>query len=452
LERLERASRTLVIHEALEKLLAGEDLSRAEADRVMEELFSGRGTVVQRSAFYTALEMKGWTRDERVAFDSAQARHPGERALQSEDASPDQAAAFSEFIHIATVYAMRGDDMSRREAENAMEEMLRGQADDATIARLLTALRFKGEAVDEVVGFAEAMRRHAPRIFPDGHPIALEALVDTCGTGGDARGTFNVSTATAFVVAGAGVRVAKHGNRSHSSLCGSADVLEHFGARIDLPPEGVARCIEEVGIGFLFAPAMHSATRHVAKVRQELKFRTVFNLLGPLTNPAGASAQVVGVYDPGVTELMAQALGELGVKRAFVVHGEDGLDEISISGETYVSELRDGSVRSHSLIPEDFGLKRAPLEAIRGGDAKRNTELIRDVLGGESGSGDESEPRRDIVLANASAALVAAGRAEDFREGVAVAAESIDSGAARNKLESLIAFSQSQGHSARSAG
>ena len=342
-------------------------------------------------------------------------------------------SSIAEIISMAT----DGYDLSRREGENAMHEILSGAATETEIAQFLTALRFKGETVDEVVGFATAMRRHAPRIFPNGHPIAEEALIDTCGTGGDARGTFNISTATAFVVAGAGVRVAKHGNRSSTSLCGSADVLEQLGTRIELPPERVAQAIEEVGIGFLFAPAMHSATRNVAKVRRELGFRTVFNLLGPLTNPANASAQVVGVYDAGVTELMAQALGELGVKCAFVVHGADGLDEISISGETYVSELRDGAVRNSTVTPEDFGVKRAPLEAIRGGDAKQNAEIILTLLG----RAQAHRPHRDIVLVNASAALVAADRAKDFREGVALAAESIDSGAAREKLDKLIEFS-----------
>jgi len=239
------------------------------------------------------------------------------------------------------------------------------------------------------------------------------------------------------------VRVAKHGNRSATSLCGSADVLEQFGMRIDLPPERVARAIEEVGIGFLFAPAMHAATRNAAKVRRELGFRTVFNLLGPLTNPANASAQVVGVYDAGVTELMARALGELGVKRAFVVHGADGLDEISISGETYVSELRDGDVRNYRVTPEDFGVKRAPLEAIRGGHPMQNAEIIHKIFG-RSLQYQEHTPHRDIVLVNASAALVAAGRAKDFRDGMALAAQSIDSGAAREKLERLIAFSNEQ--------
>ncbi len=343
-----------------------------------------------------------------------------------------------------------GEDLSRVEAEAAMEQILSGSASDAQIAGLLTALRMKGETVDELVGFATAMRRHAPPIVAHRPWPAEEALVDTCGTGGDAAGTFNVSTAAAFVVAGAGVRVAKHGNRSISSRCGSADVLERLGVRIDLPPERVAEAIEQVGIGFLFAPVMHSATKHAMPARRELRMRTVFNLLGPLTNPAGASAQVVGVYAASLTELMARALGELGVRRAIVVHGADGLDEISIAAETYVSELRDAIVRSYIVTPEDFGLHRAPLDAIRGGDAKHNAEIIHKILG-QSLHHRAHGPHREIVLANAAAALVVAGRASDFVAGVKLAAESIDSGAARDKLEALVAFSASEaqrGHAA----
>jgi len=331
--------------------------------------------------------------------------------------------------------------LSRLEAEAAMEQILAGKSNDAEIAEFLSALRAKGESLDEVVGFAVAMRRHATPIFTPGHSMAEEALVDTCGTGGDVSGTFNISTAAAFVVAGAGVRVAKHGNRSISSRCGSADVLEQFGARIDLQPERVAKCVEEVGIGFIFAPAAHASTRHAMAARRQLKTRTIFNLLGPLTNPSGASAQVVGVYDEGVTELMARALGELGVRRAFVVHGEEGLDEISISGTTYVSELRNRVVQNYEVTPEDFGLKRAPLSAILGGDAAQNAEIIHKILG-RSLLYREHGPHRDIVLANASAALVAAGRAADFRDGVSLATESIDSGKAREKLDAFVAFTQ----------
>jgi anthranilate phosphoribosyltransferase len=333
------------------------------------------------------------------------------------------------------------EDLTRAEAEAAMEDILAGRASDALIAGLLTGLRIKGETVDEVVGFAKAMRRHATPIFPRGHVPRNEVLVDTAGTGGDARGTFNISTAAAFVIAGAGVPVAKHGNRSFSSQCGSADVLEALGAKIELAPERIARSIEEIGIGFMFAPAMHAATRHAMPVRRELRMRTVFNLLGPLTNPAGASVQIVGVYEPSLTELVARALGELGVKRAFVFHGADGLDEISISGETYISELRDGDVKSYTVAPEDFGLRRWPLEEIRGGDAKRNAEIIHQIFG-RSLLYRPHGAHREIVLANSAAALVAAGRATDFLDGVRVAAESIDSGAAREKLETFVAFTQ----------
>jgi len=336
-----------------------------------------------------------------------------------------------------------GKHLSRSEADAAMEEILSGRASHEQIVSLLSTLKTKGETVDELVGFATAMRRHAPPIFPPNHAHADEALVDTCGTGGDASGTFNISTVVAFIVAGAGVRIAKHGNRSISSRCGSADVLEQLGVEIDLPPESIARCIENVGIGFLFAPAIHTATRHAAAARRELKLRTVFNLLGPLTNPARASAQVVGVYDANVTEMMAQALGELGVRRAFVVHGADGLDEISLAGETRVSELRDGAVRTYNITPEDFGLRRAPLDAIRGGDAKQNAEIVHKILG-RSLLYREHGPHRDIVLANAAPALVAAGRAQSLLDGVQLASHSIDSGAARERLDALVAFSQAE--------
>lgn len=353
-------------------------------------------------------------------------------------------------IQEALEKAVRDEDLTRSEAEAAMEDILAGRSNEVQIAGFLTALHIKGETVEEVVGFAKAMRRHASPIFPRGWPHRNEPLVDTCGTGGDARGTFNVSTAAAFVVAGAGVHVAKHGNRSYTSKCGSADVLEQLGVRMDLGPEQVAKCIEEVGIGFLYAPAMHTAMRHALPVRRALKIRTVFNLLGPLTNPAGASAQIAGVYDAELTDLVARAMGELGVKRAFAVHGADGLDEISISGETQVAELRDGMVRSYTVTPEDFGLPRAAIEQIRGGDSKENAQIIHKIFG-RSMLVKEHGARRDIVLANAAAALVAAGRATDFLEGVRQAAHSIDSGAAREKLDALVKFtlaSASYGQSA----
>jgi anthranilate phosphoribosyltransferase len=342
-------------------------------------------------------------------------------------------------VQQATEKISTGAHLSRPEAERVMEAILAGDAATEEIAALLLALRAKGESVDEITGFATAMRRHAATIFPVGHKILDEPLIDTCGTGGDARGTFNISTVVAFVVAGAGVRVAKHGNRSTGGRSGSADVLEAVGVCIDLPPAKIAQAIEEIGIGFLFAPAMHAATRHATAARQKLKVRTVFNLLGPLTNPANATAQIVGVYDHALTEVVAQALGGLGVRRAFVVHGADGLDEISLSGETFVSELREGKVRNFTITPEDFGLASAPLEAIKGGDAKFNAEIMHKVLG-RSLLYREHNAARDIVLINAAAALVTAGRAADFQEGVQVARASIDSGAAREKLEALVAF------------
>ena len=325
-----------------------------------------------------------------------------------------------------------GSDLSRMEAEAAMEEILSGRAVEDSIVALLSALRTKGESVTELVGFARAMRRHATPIFDD-QSRPDELLVDTCGTGGDASGTFNISTAAAFVAAGAGVRVAKHGNRSISSKCGSADVLEALGISLDVPPARIGAAIREIGIGFLFAPAMHTAMRHAMPARRRLG-RTAFNLLGPLTNPAGARAQVVGVFSGKIVEKIAMALCELGVERAFVVHGAGGLDEISLAGETTVGEVRGGVVRLYEVTPEDFGLDRAPLDAISGGDAAHNAALIRAIFAGEK------SPRRDIVVANAAAAIVAAGRAADFLEGALLAAQSIDSGAAREKLVALIAF------------
>jgi len=323
-------------------------------------------------------------------------------------------------------------DLARGEAESAMEEILSGRASEEHILALLRGLREKGVTVEELVGFATVMRRHATRIFPPGHAAESWTLVDTCGTGGDSTGTFNISTCAAFVVAGAGVRVAKHGNRSISSKCGSADVLEALGARLDATPERVAQSIEQVGIGFLFAPAMHTAMRHAMPARRALGGRTVFNLLGPLTNPAGARAQVLGVYERGAVDLLARALAELGAERAFVVHGADGLDEISLSGETHVAEVRSGSVRAYTVTPEDFGLQRAPLSALAGGDAQHNAAIIRGILEGEPG------PRRDIVLANAAAALVAAGAAADLRTGVSHAFRALDSGASQRKLHALV--------------
>jgi anthranilate phosphoribosyltransferase len=328
-----------------------------------------------------------------------------------------------------------GATLSRADAEAAMEELLAGRAQHEEIVRLLGALRARPYAVDELVGFASAMRRHAERVFADGD-VAPERLVDTCGTGGDTSGTFNISTAAALVAAAAGARVAKHGNRSVSSRSGSADVLEALGARIDLPMERAGTAIREIGIGFLFAPAAHRAMRHAMRARRELGGRTIFNLLGPLTNPAGARAQVLGVFAADMVELVGQALAELGAERAFVVHGAGGLDEISLAGETIVAEVRVGSVTRYAVAPEEFGVARAPAEALRGGDAAENAARIQRIFGGQRG------PARDVVVVNAAAALVAAGVAEDFREGAHVAAEAIDSGAAREKLAAFVAFTK----------
>jgi anthranilate phosphoribosyltransferase len=331
--------------------------------------------------------------------------------------------------------------LSRDEARAVMTEVLTGQCTDAQIAALLVALHMKGETVEEIVGFAEAIRRaatplilHADSVL-DASGTGRDALVDTCGTGGDTSGTFNISTATAFVVAGAGVRVAKHGNRSVTSRCGSADVMQALGVNIDLPPARLAACLEQVGIAFLFAPALHSAMKYVQPVRRDLRLRTVFNLLGPLTNPARATCQVVGVYSPDLVEKLAEALSMLGLHRALVVHGSDGLDEITISGPTRIGEVREGSVHTYEVTPEEFGLERTPLDDISGGDAPLNASLIRDVLEGKKSA------RRDVVLLNAAAALVAAGRADHLRDAMPLAARAIDSGAAATKLQALIEFS-----------
>jgi len=322
------------------------------------------------------------------------------------------------------------ENLSAGEAEAALEEILSGAATPAQVAGLLVALRMKGESAEEVEGFARAMRRRATRVEcpPDPRP-----LVDTCGTGGDGARTFNISTAAAFVVAGAGARVAKHGNRSVSSRCGSADVLEELGANLTIEPARVAECIEQTGFGFLFAPALHPAMRHVQPVRGELKMRTVFNILGPLANPAGAEVQVVGVYEARLVRLVAEALARLGLRSGLVVHGSDGLDEITTTAATQTAVIAGGHIGERTLQPEDFGVARARPEDLGGGDRAQNAAVVRAVLAGEAG------PARDIVVVNAAAALVAAGLAPDYRAGAARAAESIDSGRARRALEAFAA-------------
>jgi anthranilate phosphoribosyltransferase len=332
---------------------------------------------------------------------------------------------------------MEREPLTADEAEAVLEQIMTGQCSEAQIAALLTALRMKGETVDELTGFARVMRRKASAVRSflssingnDGEP-----LIDTCGTGGDTSGSFNISTAAAFVVAGCGLRVAKHGNRAASSHCGSTDVLEALGVKIELAPQRIAACIEEVGIGFLHAPHLHEAMKHVAPVRRQLGVRTIFNMLGPMTNPAAANAQVIGVYAPQLTEMFAHTLKNLGSRQAFVVHGSDGLDEITITGESRVTELKDGQVKTYSVRPEDFGLVRGKMEEIKGGNARQNAEMIVRILNGEKSS------RRDIVLLNAAAAIAVGNKANDLKAGILLAAEAIDSGAAMGKLQGLIEF------------
>lgn len=321
-----------------------------------------------------------------------------------------------------------GGSLTRDAAAQVMGEIMDGGATPAQIAALITALRMKGETTDEIAGLATAMRARAEAIRP-----RVPFLVDTCGTGGDGAGTFNISTVAAFVVAGAGAYVAKHGNRAVSSRCGSADLLESLRIPVDVSPLRVAEAIEGIGIGFLFAPRFHPAMKHAVGPRREIGLRTVFNVLGPLTNPAGAPRQVIGVYAPSLVERIAEVLRALETEHAFVVHG-GGVDEISISGPSVVAEVRGDEIRTFSMSPEDAGLPRHPPEAVRGGEAAHNSAIAARVLQGERG------PHRDVVLLNAAAALVAAGLAGDFREGVAVAAEAIDAGAAYGKLEALRAF------------
>jgi anthranilate phosphoribosyltransferase len=322
-----------------------------------------------------------------------------------------------------------GNDLTEADAEAVMDQIMSGKATTAQIGGLLVALRLKGETVQEVTGFARAMRRKATPITTSHCP-----LIDTCGTGGDGTGTFNISTVSAFVVSGAGLPVSKHGNRSVSSKCGSADVLEALGVRLDLSPNQVGRCIDQVGIGFLYAPLLHPAMKYAIGPRREMGVRTVFNILGPLTNPAGAQIQVLGVYDGALTEVMAKVLRSLGSRSAFVVHGADGLDELSTTGPNRVSRLKDGQVTTFSLDPLDFEIPRATLADLSGGDAADNASIFRKVLQGETG------PRRDVVVVNAAAGLVAGGVATGLSEGLSLAARSIDTGAAHQKLDELITF------------
>jgi anthranilate phosphoribosyltransferase len=330
-----------------------------------------------------------------------------------------------------------GESLSADLAESVMTEIMTGAATPAQIAGFLIALRVKGETVEEITGFARAMRRVAVQVKP-----SRTDVVDTCGTGGDRAGTFNISTTTAFVVAGAGLGVAKHGNRSVSSKSGSADVLKALGVNFDMTPEQVAQAIDEVGIGFIFAPYFHPAMKHAIGPRRELGVRTVFNILGPLTNPASAGSQVLGVYDAALTEPMARVLQQLGSKAAYVVHGFGGLDELTTSGPNRAScfgvEGADGEVVTETVNPSDLGFKPAKPEDLLGGEAEENAKILRAVL-----SGKDKGARRDVVLLNAAAALVAGGAAPDLKEGVAQAAKSVDSKAALKALDGLVSYSQS---------
>ena len=334
-----------------------------------------------------------------------------------------------------------GHNLSRREAREVMEEIMEGQATPAQIGGFLVALRFKGETADEIAGCAEAMRAHVLPVRPK-----REDLVDTAGTGGDRAQTFNISTAAALVAAAAGAAVAKHGNRAVSSASGSADVLEALGFELELEPERIARSIDELGFGFLFAPSHHPAMRHAAPVRRELATRTVFNVLGPLTNPAGARAQVVGVYAPELVPTIAEVLARLGARRAFVVHGAGGIDELSPAGPNLVCEVVGGEVRRREIDPAELGIPRCRPSELRGGKPAENARTIREIFAGARG------PKREAVLLNAAGAIAAGGHAKDLREGYALAAEAVDSGAAAQRLEELVEFSQGENSTRRVTG
>jgi anthranilate phosphoribosyltransferase len=336
-------------------------------------------------------------------------------------------------IQEALARLLEGRNLSRAEARSVMNEVMAGDATPAQIGGLLIALRLKGETANEIAGCAEAMREHVLGVQP-----SRDDLVDTAGTGGDGARTINISTAAALVAAAAGAGVAKHGNRAVSSACGSADVLEALGFRLELPPAQIERSIDELGFGFLFAPTHHPAMRHAAPVRRELATRTVFNVLGPLTNPAGARAQVVGVYSAELVRTIAEVLAQLGARRAFVVHGASGIDELSPAGPNLVCEVVEGRVRERQIDPLDLGIPRCDPSELRGGSPDENAAAIRAVFAGEDGG------RRSAVVLNAAGAIAAAGHASDLREGVGLAREAIDSGAAGARLDELIAFSQAQ--------
>lgn len=329
---------------------------------------------------------------------------------------------------------VEGKNLSRLEAAQTMDTIMLGEATPSQIAAFITALRIKGETIEEITGLAEKMREHATNIFPH-----AQNLVDTCGTGGDVSGTFNISTVSAFVAAGAGVPIAKHGNRSVSSRCGSADVLEALGVKIDIEPKRVEECIDKVGIGFIYAPNFHKSMRFAGPTRKEIGIRTVFNILGPLTNPAHASAQVLGVFAPDLTEKLAEVLKNLDTKHAMVIHGLDGLDEISLSDKTKVSHLKNGKIENYFIQPEDYGFKKIKREEIIGGSAEANAEIALNILRGE-----EKGAKRQIVVFNAAAAILVGGQAKDLKEGIKLATASIDSGRAYQKLEGLVKLTSEQ--------
>ncbi|MCK4535431.1 MAG: anthranilate phosphoribosyltransferase [Desulfuromonadales bacterium] len=333
-------------------------------------------------------------------------------------------------------------DLSEAEMVDVMNEIMGGEATPAQVGSFITALRMKGETVAEITGAARVMRERATPIRVgrvldlDREEINLdrETILDTCGTGGSGTKSFNISTTVAFVVAACGVKVAKHGNRSVSSACGSADVLEALGVNLGVTPEKVAQCINAIGIGFLFAPALHGAMKHAIGPRREIGIRTIFNILGPLTNPASADCQVLGVYRQSLVEVMARVLAKLGCRRGFIVHGQDGMDEVTLTGSTDVAEIRDGEVTLHTITPEDVGLTCCKLSDLQGGDAEENAEIVREILSGKAG------PRRDVVLLNAAFGLVAAGVAADVPAGLVMASAAIAEGRALEKLDQLVAM------------
>lgn len=329
---------------------------------------------------------------------------------------------------------VKREDLNEEQMSQMITEIFSGNITDAQIGAMMAALATKGETFEELAGAARAMRRKALRI-----QTSAATVVDTCGTGGDGAHTFNISTTTSFVVAACGVTVAKHGNRSVSSQCGSADLLEALGVKLDTAPEIVEEAVQDIGIGFLFAPLYHGAMRFAAKARKEVGLRSIFNMLGPLTNPAGANCQLLGVYAPELTEMFAHALQLLGAKRAFVVHGHDGLDEISVCAPTRISELKDGLIRTYDISPEQFFSERAKPADLLGGNPQENAQITRNILNGEKG------PKRNVVLINAAAALVAAGQADDLKQGIHMAETTIDEGGAAKKMEALIKYSQENG-------